>query len=184
MTCLEKIQVVSQQESAVSTLDGWLFTDFAGRDGLTKSLLQLSADIFTTRRWVYVVLPHESPLKILHSIEPHALDNLPGECLYYSSQKELQDILSRFAGKTLATLWDSDISVISTVDGGFISLLQNLGIKVTSAASLIQRTKGLLTAAGIASHERASSLYLSIVPNLNIFLAESVLIIEAPQYVR
>lgn len=163
MNSVEKIQYATKEESAVSNVDGWLFTDFAGRDGLTKSLLQLSADNFTTRRWVYVVLPHEFPLKILHSIEPHALDNLPGEYLYYSSQKELQGILSRFAGKTLATLWDSDISVISTVDGGFISLLQNLGIKVTSAASLIQRTKGLLTAAGIASHERASSLLYKIV---------------------
>ena len=119
MTCFEKIQVVSQQESAISVLDGWLFTDFAGRDKLTQDLLQLAPDGMTTRRWIYVVPPTGEPLKILHSIEPHVLDSLPGEQkVFYSSQQELKSVLAQFRDKTLALLWDSNLPVISTVDGG------------------------------------------------------------------
>ena len=129
MTCLEKIQVVSQQESAVSALDGWLFTDFAGRDNLTKDLLQLPVDGMTTRRWIYIVPPVGEPQKILHAIEPNALDSLPGENkVLYSSQQELKTILSQYKDKTLALLWDCNLPVISTVDGGFVTLLQQQGL--------------------------------------------------------
>ncbi len=163
MTCFERIQVVSQQESAVSTLDGWLFTDFAGRDNLTKDLLQLP-DGMTTRRWIYVVPVMGEPLKVLHAIEPHALDTLPGEDrIVYSSQQELKAALSRYKGKTLALLSDSDLPVLSTVDGGFVSLLQQEGVKVTSAARLLQRYRGLLSQASINSQERAASLLHKIV---------------------
>lgn len=164
MTCLEKIQVVSQQESAVSTLDGWLFTDFAGRDNLTKDLLQLPIDGMTTRRWIYIVPPTGEPIKILHKIEPHALDSLPGEKkIYYSSQQELKTALSQYKDKTLALLWDPDLPVISTVDGGFITLLQQEGIKITSAAKLLQRYKGILSAASIQSQERSAALLYKII---------------------
>lgn len=164
MTCLEKIQVVSQQESAVSTLDGWLFTDFAGRDNLTKDLLQLPLNGMTTRRWIYIVPPTGEPVKILHKIEPHALDSLPGEYkIFYSSQQELKAALSQYKDKTLALLWDPDLPVISTVDGGFITLLQKEGITITSAAKLLQRYKGILSAVSIQSQERAAALLYKII---------------------
>ncbi len=164
MTCLEKIQVVSQQESVVSALDGWLFTDFAGRDNLTKDLLQLPIDGMTTRRWIYIVPPAGEPLKILHKIEPHVLDSLPGEKkLLYSSQQELKELLAQYRDKTLALLWDPDLPVISTVDGGFISLLQQEGIKIISAAKLLQRYKGILSTASIQSQERAAALLYKII---------------------
>lgn len=164
MTCLEKIQVVSQQESAVSALDGWLFTDFAGRDNLTKDLLHLPLDGMTTRRWIYIVPPTGEPVKILHKIESHVLDSLPGKKeFFYSSQQELKEILSQYKDKTLALLWDQDLPVISTVDGGFISLLQQEGIKITSAARLLQRYKGILSAASIQSQERAAALLYKII---------------------
>ena len=164
MTCLEKIQVVSQQESAVSALDGWLFTDFAGRDNLTKDLLQLPLDGMTTRRWIYIVPPTGEPVKILHKIEPHALDTLPGEHkIFYSSQQELKAALSQYKDKTLALLWDPNLPVISTVDGGFITLLQGEGITITSAAKLLQRYKGILSAASIQSQERAAALLYKII---------------------
>lgn len=164
MTCLEKIQVVSQQESVASALDGWLFTDFAGRDNLTKDLLQLPIDGMTTRRWIYIVPPAGEPLKILHKIEPHVLDSLPGEKkLLYSSQQELKELLAQYRDKTLALLWDPDLPVISTVDGGFISLLQQEGIKIISAAKLLQRYKGILSTASIQSQERAAALLYKII---------------------
>lgn len=164
MTCFEKIQVVSQQESAISALDGWLFTDFAGRDKLTQDLLQLPPDGMTTRRWIYLVHSTGEPLKILHAIEPHALDSLPGEKkIFYSSQQELKSALAQYKGKTLALLWDSNLPVISTVDGGFVSLLQQEEIKITSAARLLQRYKGILSPASIRSQERAASLLYTII---------------------
>ena len=164
MTCLEKIQVVSQQESAVSALDGWLFTDFAGRDNLTKDLLQLPVDGMTTRRWIYIVPPVGEPQKILHAIEPNALDSLPGENkVFYSSLQELMTILSQYKDKTLALLWDCNLPVISTVDGGFVTLLQQQGVQLTSAANLLQRYRGILSQASIDSQERSAALLYKII---------------------
>ena len=89
---------------------------------------------------------------------------MPGEKkFFYSSQQELKEQLSQYKDKTLALLWDPELPVISTVDGGFISLLQQEGIKITSAAKLLQRYKGILSAASIQSQERAASLLYKII---------------------
>lgn len=159
MTCIEKIQSAAQEESAVSNLDGWLFTDFGGRDKLTAELLCMDGKK-STRRWVYLVRKDGlCPVKILHAIEPGILSRLPGgETYTYSSRQELANLLEKFSGQKFAVLSDSEIPIISTVDGGFIDTLRRAGIRTVSAAPLVQRAKGLLSPAGINSHERASSL--------------------------
>ncbi len=144
-------------------MHGWMFTNFSHRDSLTDSLLYLDKNTISTRRWLYVVPKDGTPLKISHAIESSMLETLPGETILYSGKAELKDILKKYANSTFAILADPDISVVSTVDAGFVSTLHDCNIRTVSAAPLIQITKGLLTKSGIASHERAASLLYKIV---------------------
>src|SRR5438132_6822229 len=59
-------------------LHGWLFYDFRGSDPLAERILRLDPTRHTTRRWYYLVPAQGWPIKILHRIEPHSLDRLPG----------------------------------------------------------------------------------------------------------
>ncbi len=160
MLDIQTIQGALQQDV---TMHGWIFTNFSHRDTLTDSLLSLDTRTISSRRWVYIVPSYGTPKKIVHVIEKDILNTLPGDTLIYTGKAELQEILLTFSNKTLAVLADSNISVISTVDAGFIQTLHSLQINTVSAAPLIQITKGLLTKSGIESHERASSLLYKIV---------------------
>jgi len=173
MICIDKIQKVTNDESAVSGIDGWLFTDFGGRDKLTLSLLQLPKQIISSRRWIYILQPNASPIKIQHIIEKNNLDELPcGSSFYYSTQKELISILKQFTNKKFALFYDKNIPIISTIDAGFVDLLKESGIELISAASLVQRTNGLRSKKGIESHERASSLLYKIISDTWNFITE------------
>lgn len=162
---IEKIQKAIQIEACDNQLDGWLFTDFGGKDKLTTQLLQIPKDKVSSRRWIYIVQDDKTkPIKILHLIEQDILSHLPGSEIYtYSSQDELKSILNKFQGKTLALLSDKNLPVISTVDGGFVDILRDLGINTVTAAPLMQRCLGTLTNKGIESHERAATLLYKIV---------------------
>ena len=59
-------------------LEGWLFYDFRGSDPLAYRVLLLDSTMHVTRRWYYWIPAQGSPHKLLHRIEPHALDVLPG----------------------------------------------------------------------------------------------------------
>ncbi len=172
MRFIEEIRNAVARESADSVSDGWLFTDFAGRDSFTRSLLHLPAAV-ATRRWIYLVLKNGSAVKIVHTIEPHVLDTLPADEVYtYASREELLSVLRRFSGQTFATQCDANIPVISTIDGGFMQLLGQAGIAAVSAAPLIQRCRGLLSDAAVASHERAAALLYKIVSETWRFISE------------
>lgn len=159
---ISDIHSALKEESIQNGVSGWIFTNFHNRDTFTDSLLSIPEDIVSTRRWIYIILTDGSEIKIQHAIEPHSLDTLPSsEVFSYSSQAELKAILSSIAekhGKTYAILADENISVISTVDAGFVSLLSRCGISTVSAASLVQRSKGLLTDEQIDSQERAGTV--------------------------
>ena len=166
MNTIDSISKAVADENKSNSLGGWIFTNFSHRDSLTDTLLSLDSSVVSTRRWIYVVNSDGSFSKIVHAIEQHNLDSLPGEkILVYSSQKTLIDALTSCLDKTkrYAILSDPDIPVISTVDGGFVSLLSGLGFTTCSAATLIQRSKGILSEERILSHERAASLlYLTV----------------------
>lgn len=142
---------------------GWIFSNFSHRDTLTDSLLSLDSKGISSRRWVYIIEASGNATKLVHSIEPNILDSLPGNTLTYYGQQQLVNQLQKYSGKTFAILKDKNISVISTVDSGFVELLDSCNITTTSASPIIQITKGLLSTTQIESHERASSLLYKIV---------------------
>src|SRR5207237_6559346 len=58
-------------------LDGWLLYDFRGTNVLAQRVADL-AEKSLSRRWVYYVPATGEPKKLVHAIEPAALDHLPG----------------------------------------------------------------------------------------------------------
>ena len=137
-------------------LDGWLFYNFHHRDSLADDILGLEVGTTNSRPWLYVVTKDREPVKIVHSIEEHILDTLPGEIFVYSGKEAFQRAVKQFSGKILAAHMDENLPVISFMDAGTAQNLIKQGIRLVSAASLIQRLKGLLSEEDMDSHNRAA----------------------------
>jgi Xaa-Pro aminopeptidase len=88
----ERIAAI-QQALREAGLDGWLFYDFRGSDPLAARILKLDPARHTTRRWYYLIPAQGTPAKILHKIEPHSLDDVPGEIRLYLSWQEQHECL-------------------------------------------------------------------------------------------
>ncbi len=67
-----------QSALQAAKLDGWLLYDFRGLNVLACRVLDIPADAILSRRWFYFVPAHGEPRKLVHQIEPHALDVVPG----------------------------------------------------------------------------------------------------------
>lgn len=164
---------VSAAQRAIreETLDGWLFYNLAHRDSLTDSLLGLDPAATSTRPWLYLV-PAEGPCeRIVHTIEPSALDSLPGTTRLYGGETELASALSRHEGKRFAILADRALPFLSTFPAGARDLLEAAGIQTVSAATLVQRVQSLLDEEGVASHERAARVLYEAVDEAWDFLS-------------
>lgn len=144
-------------------LDGWLFTTHHHRDELADRLLRIDRRAVNTRPWYYLIPAEGEPVKILHGIEAHILDHLPGTPRYYSSGSELDALLRSTGSGRIAVQFSRNLPIISYLDHGTALRLEELGFTLVSSASLIQRTTGLLSDAGIASHERAAGHLYAIV---------------------
>src|SRR5213594_4095564 len=84
-----------QQALQEAGLDGWLFYDFRGSDPLAARILKLDPNRHMTRRWYYLIPAQGVPQKLLHRIEPHSLDDVPGESRLYLSWQEQHEHLRR-----------------------------------------------------------------------------------------
>lgn len=144
-------------------LDGWLFTTHHHRDELADRLLRIDRKAVNTRPWYYLIPADGEPVKILHGIEAHILDHLPGTADYYSSGAELDTLLRAAGIGRIAVQYSRNLPIISYLDHGTALRLEALGFTLVSSAGLIQRTVGLLSDAGIAAHERAAGHLYAIV---------------------
>src|SRR5262245_66112473 len=79
-----------QRSLAEFGLDGWLLYDFRGSNLLARRVLGLDAKPPGTRRFFYFVPAQGAPRKLVHRIEPGALDDLPGEKTVYLRWQELE----------------------------------------------------------------------------------------------
>src|SRR5437667_778845 len=71
-------------------LDGWLLYDFRGLNVLARRVLRFPADAHATRRWFYFVPAQGEPRKLVHRIEQHVLDMVPGKASVYLRWQELE----------------------------------------------------------------------------------------------
>ena len=78
-----------QKQLQFYKIDGWLLYDLHGSNPLALSVMQIPPDVLMTRRCFYFIPAKGNPQKIVHKIESHNLDHLPGEKKSYFSWKEL-----------------------------------------------------------------------------------------------
>jgi len=156
-----------QQALCDAEIDGWLFYDFRGSDPLAYRILQLDPTLHVTRRWYYWIPAQGIPVKLLHRIEPHVLDTLPGQTDYYVSWEQQRQILARMlAGGLRVAMQYSPLNAVpyvSRVDAGTIELIKSYEVEVVSAADLIQTFEARWTDRQLESHQFAASALRRIV---------------------
>jgi Xaa-Pro aminopeptidase len=146
-------------------LDGWLLYDFNGSNPISARLSGLAASgKMTTRRWYYLVPAKGSPRGLVHKIERHNLDHLPGEKRAYAGRDELASGLRELLGgvKRVAMEYSpgNAIPYVSRVDGGTVEAVRETGVEVLSSGDLVQRFEAVWSDAALTAHQRASdSLY-------------------------
>jgi Xaa-Pro aminopeptidase len=150
-----------QRALADERLDGWLLYDFQGSNPIAARLSGLTvAKKMTTRRWYYLIPATGEPRGLVHAIERHNLDGLPGDKQPYAGRDRLEDGLrSLLKGmKRVAMEYSpgNNIPYISRVDAGTIESVRDLGIEVVSSGDLVQRFEALWSAEALASHRTAS----------------------------
>lgn len=156
-----------QQSLRDSEIDGWLFYDFRGSDPLAYRILQLDPTLHVTRRWYYWIPAEGVPVKLLHRIEPHVLDALPGQADYYVSWEQQRQILARLlAGGLRVAMQYSPLNAVpyvSRVDAGTIELIRSYAVEVVSSADLIQTFEARWTDRQLESHQFAAAVLRRIV---------------------
>lgn len=157
---VSRIRNIQEALGADPALDGWLFYDFRGSDPLAYRVLQLDPSGHVTRRWYYWVPKTGEPIKLVHRIEPHQLDALPGTTTFYASWEEQQAALAHMlAGSRKIAMQYSPMNAVpyvSRVDAGTIELIRSFGIEVVTSADLIQRFEAVWDDGQLATHREAA----------------------------
>ena len=153
-----------QKAISLEGLDGWLFCNFRCRDKLSSQILNIP-EFSNSRYWYYAVPVNGEPLKIIHSVEPEAINILPGSKVFYTGRESLKNALKPLAGKSWGVHISDEIAAISYMDAGTANFLREAGLKLVTAAALIQRFCGILDEEMIASHER-SAVHLHEIVNI------------------
>jgi Xaa-Pro aminopeptidase len=150
-----------QRALADERLDGWLLYDFQGSNPIAARLSGLDAGKkMATRRWYYMIPATGEPRGLVHAIERHNLDGLPGDKQPYAGRNGLDEglrgLLKGMKRVAMEYSPGNNIPYISRVDAGTIESVRELGIDVVSSGDLVQRFEALWSAEALASHRTAS----------------------------
>ena len=152
---LESIQCELQKAG----FDGWLFFDHHERDPLAYRVLGLKPPGHISRRWYYVIPAQGEPRGLIHRVEPHVLNILPGAKIFYARWQEQEAGLRQLlqGAQKVAMQYSPRCAVpyIANVDAGTVELIRSLGVEVVSSAELIQVFEAKWTPAQLAMHLEA-----------------------------
>lgn len=143
-------------------LDGWLLYDFHGSNPIAARLAGLNGTgHMTTRRWYYLIPATGTPRALVHAIERHNLDTLPGEKTVYAERHQLEDDLTALLSgvKRVAMEYSPDCAIpyISRVDAGTVEAVRHRGVDVVSSGDLVQQFEAVWSTEQLASHRAASA---------------------------
>ncbi len=177
-----KERVARMQEAVREEgLAAWLLFDFHGTNPIARAILSMDTApnaAKTSRRWFYLVPANGEPRKLVHRIEPHALDHLPGNAAVYLKWDELDrgvaDLVrgavaehGRSAGTAPAVAMEYSPSArlpyVSRVDAGTVELVRAAGAQVVSSADLAQRFDGALDPDARRDHLRTGTILNGII---------------------
>jgi Xaa-Pro dipeptidase len=150
-----------QRALVEESIDGWLLYDFQGSNPIAARLSGLAASgKMATRRWYYLVPAAGEPRGLVHAIERHNLDELPGEKRIYAGREQLTDGLRQLLQglNTVAMEYSpgNAIPYVSRVDAGTIESVRECGVTIVSSGDLAQRFEAIWTDAMYATHAAAS----------------------------
>jgi Xaa-Pro aminopeptidase len=149
-----------QAHLAADRIDGWLLYDFHGSNPIAAKLVGLTG-AHTTRRWYYFIPAAGTPQKLVHAIEPAALDAVPGDRHRYAGRRELErGVADLLTGSRVVAMEYSPagaIPYVSRVDAGTIDFVRSLGVDVVSSGDLVGRFEAAWDARALASHRSASA---------------------------
>jgi Xaa-Pro aminopeptidase len=142
-------------------LDGWLLYDFHGSNPIASGLAGLRHGThMTTRRWYYLIPAEGEPRGIVHVIERHNLDELPGDKVEYAGRGQLEaaltGLLDGLSKVAMEYSPDCAIPYLSRVDAGTVEAIRRRGIEITSSGDLVQQFEAAWSADQLASHKAAS----------------------------
>ena len=162
-----RIAAIQDALRDIGSLDGWLFYDFRGSDPLAYRVLLLDPTQHVTRRWYYWIPSSGEPVKLLHRIEPHVLDELPGQIQQYVSWEQQRLLLaSLLRGQRRIAMQYSPFNAVpylSRVDAGTVELIRSFGLEVVTSADLVQRFEAVWTDEQLESHRYAVTTLRNIV---------------------
>jgi Xaa-Pro aminopeptidase len=151
-----------QAALAAEQLYGWLMYDFRGINPIAAELTGAGSrgGHLATRRWYYLVPASGEPRGLVHAIESHTLEHLPGRTQQYAGREQLVAGLKALLGGVRRVAMEYSpgcaIPYISRVDAGTIELVRDQGVQVVSSGDLVQRFAAVWSAAETASHLEAS----------------------------
>ena len=151
------IQKVLQAER----LDGWLLYDFHGSNPIAAQMTGLAGGPhMTTRRWYYLIPARGEPRALVHAIERHNLEHLPGRTMVYAGRQQLETGLDQLLSgmQRLAMEYSPECAIpyISRVDAGTAESVRKRGVVILSSGDLVQQFEATWTPAQLASHRAAS----------------------------
>jgi Xaa-Pro aminopeptidase len=131
-----------QQAIQDQGIDGWLLYDFRGLNVLARRVLGIGAEAILSRRWFYYIPAKGQPRKLLHKIEPHALDHLPGSQELYLRWQELekgvQSLVTGARKVAMEYVPRNANPYVSRVDAGTVELVRSFGVDVVPSGDLVQ----------------------------------------------
>jgi Xaa-Pro aminopeptidase len=131
-------------QSALQQLgfDGWLLYDFRGLNLLARRVVGLGSDALLSRRWFYFIPAKGEPRKLVHRIEPHALDALPGSHQMYLRWQELEAgvgaLVKGVRRLAMEYVPRNANPYVSRVDAGTVELVRSFGVEVLPSGDLVQ----------------------------------------------
>ena len=150
-----------QRALAADRLDGWLLYDFHGSNPIAQQLTGLAGGPhMTTRRWYYLIPAAGEPRALVHAIEQHNLDHLPGTRIVYAGREQLDAGLTTLLGQVrrVAMEYSPDCAIpyVSRVDAGTVEAVRKRGVEILSSGDLVQQFEATWSAAQLAQHQEAS----------------------------
>jgi Xaa-Pro dipeptidase len=101
-----------------------------------------------------------APRGLVHAIERHNLDGLPGEKRPYAGREQLdaglRDLLHGLSRVAMEYSPGNAIPYFSRVDAGTVEAVRALGVTVVSSGDLVQRFEAIWTPETLATHRAAS----------------------------
>jgi Xaa-Pro dipeptidase len=156
MPDISAIQAALQQFG----IDGWLLYDFRGSNPLARRVLHIPDGAMLTRRWFYLIPARGEPQKLLHRIEPGALNHLPGIAHAYLKWQQFEagvaDLVRGSKIIAMEYVPRNANPYVSRVDAGTIELVKSCGVEVVPSGDLIQMFEACWDDAQWAMHQKAA----------------------------